>query len=214
MTTPTCGDDLFTRSVSKLGRMIAWATRGKSEGPTLATHQGKFFDCDRLVEAHWPRVKYTAWSQRNIEMTIDGAEWCIVSPCRPFDLTEREKIQDTLAESVGWRYSCLELPLQLLDGMIAKRRKQPRRGYDVILFRRLGRLWKTGVICSKTANRADIAIGRVPKWLEYGAPDDTWDFKISGAGAGQWYIKDHSPGWLLPRFDGATMLRYGAMRTA
>lgn len=191
---PVLGDDLFTRAPGLLWSLIAWFTKARRESITLATHQGKFLSATKTVEARRPAVGIWDWPSRQMAMEMQGAEWCILTYYRQNSPAEQTVYERTLQESVGWGYSELEMPLQALDGLKAKLWRQPRTGMDAVLFRRLGDIWERGVICSTTANRPDVRLGRLPQWLAYGAPDDTWDYKINHSGQ-RWKVKACSCGW-------------------
>jgi hypothetical protein len=103
-----------------------------------------------------------------------------------------EKGQATLAEMIGWKYSLLELPLQLMDGILHKLWRRPRTGWDAYVFRKLSGIWKRGVICSQTTCRVDIAVGWKPGHLKYASPDDALDYELLSP---DWDVTDHSDGF-------------------
>lgn len=185
--TPRALDTFYSRSGNIFSRITAWGTQGYKEGPTVATHQGKFLTPDVVLHAVYPRVKLVPWYQIK-----EQNEWCITRYVAPWDYDEGKGIEH-LIEMIGWRYSWMELILQGADGLINKMRHRKRMGVDAIIFRRLGWLWKKGVICSKTGCRVDIKLGIKPTWLEYASPDDSLDYEL--AHEMDWVIVDHSPGF-------------------
>jgi hypothetical protein len=122
-------------------------------------------------------------------------QYCIVAHLDPWDDDLTSRVKGRIVDMIGWRYSWLELPLQLFDGMIAKVRRRPRKGYDAVVFRRLGGIWKRGVICSKTGNWPLVKEALMPARLEYASPDDTWDWTVRSQ---EWRIAEHSPCWMMP----------------
>lgn len=199
--TPALGDDLYTRSPGRLGRMIAWASRARNEGPTLATHQAKFVGPDELVQANLGRgVTLDKWETYQAELEERGCEYCILSRQEPLADWQEKTILETARGMIGWAYSRFELPLQLLDGLLCKTFVLPNRlGLDAKVFAKLGDVWERGVICSRTANRPDIKAGLLPRAFRNAAPDDSFDHKWDdGRGRSGWYVKDHTPGWFTP----------------
>lgn len=191
---PDIGDDLFARSSSVFSHMIAWATKARWEPTTLATHQGKFGSPWYLVHAEpFHGVYQIEWTALQERYEKRGIEWCILSPPNPPTDSEREKIRESLYAMLGWRYSYLELPLQLLDGLIAKVSRRPHIGIDSVVFRKLGDLWERGVVCSKTANRVDVRLGWLPNEYAHGSPDDAFDWKMANG----WKVKEFTEGWFL-----------------
>lgn len=187
-------DDIFVRSPSSLSRGIAWFTRGRHEGPTLATHQIKAVDTTSVVQAHKGRGVYRMdWDDCRIDLMQRGCEYLVARYVGPYRGRVAIAIgQRFLMQSIGWKYSVLEIPLQAIDGIIAKIRKRPRHGWDTVVFRHLGKLWKKGVVCSSTANRPNIHIRWLPGWLKYGSPDDTLDHVL---GSKDWVIVDETNGF-------------------
>lgn len=188
------GDVLFVRAPGLFSGLIAWATKGRREPVTLATHQAMFEDCGALVHATGRRgVHRQTWASYSAECARYGKQWAIVRRVQSLDGPEKASVRAALAESVGWHYSWPELALQLADGILAKLQDQRRIGLDVLVFRRLGDLWMRGVVCSGTANRPLVRIGALPPEYRYAAPDDTWDClyrRNSG-----WRLVARTPGW-------------------
>lgn len=184
------GDDFYTRGKSKLNLLTAYMTRAKGEGPTLATHQGKFYDSRRIIHALSKKGVHTKlWRVLATEYDNEGVEYCILRPPQPIDI---DKAQDLMLEMVGWKYSKLELfLLQPLDALIAKFRRKQKVGIDAVVFRKLGNIWKKGVICSTTGNRVDIKLGILPEKYKYASPDDSYDWKINNG----WRVIYKTPGW-------------------
>lgn len=184
--------DFYSRDPGVKSRLTAWITRSRREAKTLATHQGKFIDENRIVHALGKEgVVIQPWETYKEHCKYIGKELCVLAP--PFELSHAQLVTGRLAldEMIGWKYSNAELWLQLLDGLIAKIRRKNRIGIDAIIFRRLGDLWKEGVICSKTANRPDIAMHLIPEEYQYASPDDSYDYKINNG----WKIVWASDNW-------------------
>jgi len=128
----------------------------------------------------------------------DAYEWAIAEYTPDVGDFTKEIIERAIVEMIGppaWKYSRLELPLQLFDGLLSKVCGSSVYGWDAIVFRKLGDLWKTGVICSKTANRPLVKAGIFPERLSYGSPDDSYDFVTTSL---DWRISSQSPGWISP----------------
>lgn len=189
---------LFTRGKSWISRGIAWATRGKHEGKTLATHQEIFDGPDHVVGAilETKKVRRVSWEKERARLIRERIEYCVVEYTGDVSPGQMRTIGDAITEMLGpppWKYSTLDLPLQLFDGMIAKLFGSRRTGFDAIIFRSLGDLWKRGVICSETANRPIIKAKIFPPELKHGAPDDSFDFV---AASPKWRIVEQSSRWL------------------
>lgn len=186
---PEAMDDLYTRGSTRLARITLWNCRARGEARTLAAHQGKFYDSEDLVEATFDGVVFTSWSLERGNLELAGAEYCILRA--PQELSHNQIVlgQAALIESKGWRYSRAELGLCFLDGLLEK-----AVGRQVILFRRFD-LFRERVICSKTANRADIKACILPREAYYFNPDDTYDYKTKILG---WKIAYCTSNWLTP----------------
>ena len=179
MPMPDTGDVLLTRGRSLMNKLTC-----KITGP--AGHQATFYDSKTIVEANMTtgRVVKTGLDDAMLVYDEKGTEWIIYRPRqvnrRMMGAILRTKIQLDLDEAVEFeKYSALELPLQIIDTVINRWiLRRPRQGYDAYIFRRLGRLWDNGIICSKTSNRALIKNGLIPisSGLEYGSPSDTYRY--------------------------------------
>lgn len=188
------GADLYVRRNSALSKMIAWFSRARREGRTLATHQAKFINRNEIVHAVRPCVKVQSWPVYLADLVRERAEWCIVD--RVVEPTINDcMVMETMAhEMVGWAYSYLELPLQAMDGLLSKILSRDKMGLDVVVFRAIGEIWERGVICSKTGNRIDLRLGWKPDRLRFGTPDDSYDYVTHSP---DWKITEHSPGWYI-----------------
>ncbi|MFA5936564.1 MAG: hypothetical protein WC822_01655 [Candidatus Paceibacterota bacterium] len=194
------GSTLYVRRPGAVSRVIAWGTTGRREGPTLATHQGKFCAGEGVIHADKENgcVTRISWEDYHPQLITGGAEYAIISPMFYISLDEYQKYDELLLEMLGWKYNIWELPLQLADGLLAKMLRRPRQGWDAYVFRRFAKLWKTGVICSKTANRVDIKMGWKPDYLEFGSPDDSWDYDLAqtcAPGTQKWRLAYATAGW-------------------
>lgn len=190
-------DVLFTRSAGWMSEITCRLTG-------MASHQATSYDATWLVEASIDsgRIEKVLWSEKWGSMQAHGTEWSLFRWLKPtMSRCERYTIQRSLDESIQFeRYSKTELILQgadsLLNNVILGR---PRQGYDAFVFRKLGDIWKNGVICSKTSNRALIAGDCIPKssGLEYGSPGDTYRWITHQAilPARCIALLAHSPGW-------------------
>lgn len=196
-TTPDTGDVLFTRASGLASRVTCWFTG-------MASHQATFFDSTAIVEAkiETGRIEKVPWASRCSAMEIAHTEWIIfhwVFP--PLSHWRRAAVQRDLDESVRFeKYSALELPLQGLDVLLNRwALRRPRQGLDAAVFRRMGDLWKNGVICSKTSNRSLIRNGFISgdSGLEYGSPSDTYRYLSHQALQINATVKvaAHTPGW-------------------
>lgn len=188
------GSTLFTRSTTLSSRVIAWATRARWEGPTLATHQGKIINievgCTILSFVVEASAKENEVVMRPLEDAVRGVEFAIVSPCT--DMLHPSYYAD-VRMMVGWRYAHRLLPLYLFDGLISKMCGQHPMGIDRIVARKLmPDWWKAGVVCSTTANRVDVKYGLLPPILRYASPDDTWDHMNKSS---EWVVVAWSEGW-------------------
>lgn len=143
---------------------------------------------DSIVEAVMPCVAERNWSSYVDEMREQGIEWVIY---RPKYISENQKsiVRTTLKEMIGWKYSRAELVLCLLDGLTSK-----ATGRNVIFFRKFD-LFRKRVICSKTANRADIKAGLLCRDAYYWDPDEGCDFMMHNP---IWLHVAHTNGWYKP----------------
>ena len=172
MDRPDTSDVLFVREPSLLGRVTDWFEREP------ASHQATGYDQSFLVEAlPYPhQVSQTPWPMKFKQMADDNAEWILFRFTPPIGEITRAQVKTALDEFINHH---------LL--------RRGRRGYDVYVFRRLGNLWKNGVICSKTSNRALIKAGLLPKSeTEFASPGDTYRFLLQSDRA---QILGHSTGW-------------------
>ena len=184
--------DFYARDPGIMSRLTAWVTSGRREKMSLATHQGKFIDEHRIIHALQKEgVVIQSWQLYADHCKYIGKELCILVPPYEFSHPQIMTGRRALEEMIGWKYSKLELWLQALDGLIAKIFRKNKIGLDAIVFRRLGDYWKKGVICSKTANRADIAMSIIPPEYEYASPDDSYDYKIANG----WKVLWASENW-------------------
>jgi hypothetical protein len=194
---PDTGASLFTRGTSDLNEITIAVTTSPGESPTLATHQGKFYDKESVVEATSAGVVRTNWKQYKQIMASYNPpiEWCIMTRIPPWTDEEKIRIQGYLREMLGppnWKYSNVELLWCYLDeklGRLLMRKKAP------ILFRRID-LFRHRVICPKASNRVDVKMKDLPKESYYWNPDDTWDFMVQSQ---NWKLLDHSADWMVPR---------------
>jgi hypothetical protein len=184
------GDVLFTRGTSFFNRATCYLT-----GP--AAHQATCYDSDFIEEADADQDRIV---KRLLNPILDnakktGREWILFhwveapSP-EKIDLMRKAMDEAELFE----RYSYIELPLQILDSVIARLRGKPRFGLDTVIFRRLGNIWKDGVICSKTSNNVLIKGGLIPEdsGLQYASPSDTYRYLIR---CDQCVVLECSEGW-------------------
>jgi hypothetical protein len=186
---------LFTRGRSRFNRLSAWASRGRLEAPTLATHQEIFATDVDVVGATFSGVRSIPWPTLRINLDAVGTEWTIARYTGEISDMQRGIVDAKIVEMLGpppWKYSYAEIALQLVDGLIAKLSGRKRLGLDAYVFRRFGDLWERGVICSRTANRPLVAVSILPRFLRHGAPDDTLDYI---ARSPVWKIEESSPGF-------------------
>ena len=170
------GDILLTHCESTfLGRL----TLRLSGGP--CTHQALAYDSSTIVEAG-RAIGKLQWVELGNWIAAGAAdkpatEWAIYRRRMPFTSEQIALIQKCLDEELTWnRYSVAELVLQASDDVLARLLNRPRLGLDVVVFRRLGNVWKNGVICSKAANWPLIKVGALPEYEQYAAPSDTWAY--------------------------------------
>ena len=185
-------DCIHVRSLSRLSRITAWMTRGRSESPTQSTHQATAQSCTEIVHAIIGKgVIKQDWQPSLAQIISEGCEYCITRPIHATNIQMATVIL-ALGEMEGWKYSRASLVLQAIDGLIAKIRHRPKVGMDAVILREWQGTWKQGVICSETGNRAYIKADLLPEWLKYGSPDDTWDYQM---GSMDWKIIESSNGF-------------------
>jgi len=189
------GSILFVRSKSKISKAIAWATRGKVEKPTLATHVDMFIE-DTVIcgIAKW-RPYARSWHAYKQELERDGAEWCVFTPRNLTDEDEKKlqcKARDLITTR---RYGYGEIPLQLIDGLVAKYILR-RKCRDFYWFRKGSRLLKKTVLCSTFVAEAFADVSGWPEKLQHGSPDDLFDHLMESLG--EWDITEHSADWFKP----------------
>lgn len=187
------GANGYSRGPGIFSLLTAWVTRARREGKTLATHQFKFRTPETIVHATRRGVIEQPWAEYQTWMIDHGYEYAITERVQPPTIDEVQVVQSELSLMIGWKFSSLELLLQAIDGLTSKLLSRDKMGLDVVVFRRLGDLWEQGVICSKTGNRVDIKLLWKPPILEYGSPDDSWDYDAS-CGSG-WAVVFHTPKW-------------------
>ena len=193
---PSPHSKLFVRTPSLGSHLIAWATRARREGKTMATHIASFRTSKMLVHARKRRgVVAEAWQDYKTLLDGMGAQYAIAERVVQPTLSQEAVMCYWLDRMVKkqWKYSNLELPLQAIDGLISKLVSKDKMGLDVILFRKLGDLWQEGVICSKTTNLVEIKAGLLPYKYEYGTPDDTWDYTVNHPA--QWKVTHKTDNW-------------------
>jgi hypothetical protein len=200
---PILGDFVHVRSPTDISAMIAWATRTHGEQRTLSTHVSRGFDHGRIIHALYRRggVIVEDWELARERFLNEDIEWCIVRRVPGYASHEQRMIAECLREMIGWHYSALELPLHLVDGLIAKAFRRPLFGLDVVVFRRLQDLWKRGVICSATAAWPDIKLGDFHPRMRFSSPDDIWDYQMRSDETHapiRWQAMDWSNGWWGP----------------
>jgi len=193
-----------------LSDAIAWFSQARGEGPAIATHQGSGRDCVYTVHATKVGAVRIPWTTYKHACEEAGASWCVLVRVIPHTAIEQMVIARLLDEMTGhdgggkpWKYSVLEIGLQMADGIINKalreetRRRLPGtvqigRHHEIFWFRRYGNLIARRVICSRTGNRWLARVDDVPAVLEHGSPDDTADYLLH---SGKWTIDECSPGW-------------------
>lgn len=190
---PKLGDRLFTTEDIKMSRLIRWGSRHKGEPPTLASHTGPFKSRSEAVEAQAKGVVVTVWSERRAYLLDGHGEYCIMRRRKPLRGLERQMYKKALMDTVGKPYGFLELPLQLVDGLLGK-----LFGRTVIWARKLGDILPNTVVCSKAAALPDIAIGELPEIAQYWTPDGLYDDSVESE---NWTVAEYSPGW-YERFTG------------
>jgi hypothetical protein len=175
------GDLMFTSGPGLAERIERWGTQMRGEAPSQADHQQMLYDGDRL-QSFTIKDGPTYFTLQQYWKIMDkrGCEW-IIFRHRPSVTQSLAKIIQDLMRHAGkeWRYSHLELGLQFFDCMIEK-----VRGKRTILFRRLGKLWKDGVVCSTGSNIILKNISWLPPYAQFFSPDDTID-----------YIRAHPKDW-------------------
>lgn len=200
----SAGSLLFTRNTTFGSRMIRFF-QGIGSVPALASHQAGFITQANGFEA---RVKLGVvaftWDRKKKSILHEHqGEYCVLSPKVPLTDTEMFKFNEYVNQVFTWKYSVLELPLQLADlflSWITLRRKSfglSTKAFRFmskhpVVFRKLGDLWKEGVICSKTANWPLIKVGKLPKILEYASPDETYRYCLESK---DWNIEETSENW-------------------
>lgn len=188
------GDIILTHCTSN------WFSRLSVRICPPATHEAVVRDSATIVGFLMSDLKGQLHKLTLAEFAADNAddvpptEWVIYRRRTPLSAWQIETIQTALDEELSWaRYSYAELALQAADGILAKLLRRPRVGLDVLVFRRLGKLWDHGVICSKSANRPLIKVGLLPDLLEYASPSDTFDYVQKNID--KWMIVGNSKGW-------------------
>lgn len=189
------GYNLHTRGPKRIHKLIAWFTRAKREGKTLSTHVAKIYSNDLILNPQAPRAVLWPLDQYLTEKIEQGYEWCVTGPKDILTSREEFECQKLMWEQIGWWYSFLEIPLEMTDGIIAKIRHKPKIGFDTIIFQHLKKIWKKGRLCSGYIARIDVKMCWKPHWLQYGNPDDCYDYEIERPEA-DWEIKQCSEGWL------------------
>ena len=186
MNKPQAGDTGFSNGDSILNQLTKYFTEIRGEPKTKATHQWKFVNGLNTVHATAKGVVQIPWIDCMVDMKERGQEWAVYQPPRPYTARQTTLMQGALLQMVGegWQYSRAELVLCMLDGILSK-----WLGQEMIVFRRID-LFRTRVICSKTANRADIKAGALPNIAYYWTPDDTCDWMER-----LWVRRVASPGW-------------------
>lgn len=194
---PQTGDVIFSNGTILLNKLTAYYTRARGEEKTLATHQAMARDEVNTVHATRVGVVRIPWKEYLARSHDHGAEIAVLRRVKPYTDYEIIVIREMLDEMSGylpgtrkWKYSALELGLQLVDGRINKilpesiRKRMPGAvsmgsHHEVVWARRLGDVMAHDVICSRTANRVLIRMGDLPPILRHGNPDDTWDCLVS-----------------------------------
>jgi len=184
------GDVLFTHGPDWKSRVVRWWTRHRGEAKSVADHQQIIYSPLKTLSytlANGPTwftiPEYWAGMKRRND------EWIIFRRVTP--PTERQKAvcMDKMERSwLTWKYSKPELGLQGLDNLLEK-----IAGRRIIFFRKLGRLWKDGVVCSTGSNIILKALGWLPPSSRYFSPDDTIDFML--AHPDQWRPIARSIAW-------------------
>jgi hypothetical protein len=214
---PRCGDVGFTRDPgSALTPWTRWATQARGEAETLATHQFIVRDDVFLVQALRDGVsrrgcaaQIADWQAAGVQLAVLRPPPVLMGPTTQARVMSRcdEMCGLSAAGGMAWRYSDAQLALCLLDGLLEKvimeslrRLVFARTGGHVVLWRRLGRIIRTAVICSETAAWPLLGSGIIPDWMRWATPDDAWDWC---AAQRRWQVVAMTPGWWGPR-----MVRY------
>lgn len=184
------GDIMFTSGPDWMSRWVKFWTRHRGESPSISDHQQLIFEpgtVQSFTLFKGPRdfTFYDYWA----DMRKRGDEWIIYrhSPA-PDDLMKSGLRGEMKYAARQWKYSHAELALQALDNLIEK-----IVGKRVILFRKLGRLWEKGVVCSTGSNIVLKSTGWLPAFARYFSPDDTLDYII--AHPDDWTEVVRSIGW-------------------
>ena len=175
------GDVMFTAGKNWKDRLVRWATRHRGEKKSQANHQQLIYAQNMILSfTMGDGPKYFSFQDYWDLMTERGEEWVVYRhrPEPPPDMRAVLRGEMQYAAQ-NWDYSHAELGLQLFDNLLEK-----IRGKRVILFRRLGKLWKSGVVCSTGSSMILKRVSWLPPFAEYFSPDDTID-----------YIKAHPKDW-------------------
>jgi hypothetical protein len=204
------GYPIFTHGRTRLHEAIAWFSRARGEGPTLATHQGMGRDVTQTVHALLSGVAIIPWSVYRAACAESRTEWLVLRPRREYDPAERAILAGCLDEMTGedgsgkaWRYSVGEIALQAADGLINRALPESARArlpgrvwlgdhHELVWLRRAGDLMAHRMICSRTANRPLLTAGRLPEAYKHASPDDTLDYMLA---SGEWEPAAASAGW-------------------
>lgn len=206
---PQCGDELHTRSASRLSRLQDWFVRRPGEEPTLSTHVGGFIDSQTLVHALIGKgVVREDWETLLDKMNAAGTQWCIVRQRNAFTRNEQMLYRAFLKRHLGKRYSPLELLGQAADGVLGRLLRR-----DVMFWRVIIDRIPQWVICSGLIVRANVHVARLPRNMLGAAPDDLWDYRMMQLGLGEAWIVAHSPDWFEP-WSRVEARRAGAMAVA
>ena len=195
-TTYAVCSNVFVRRPTVLSHLIAWATRGKKEGPVLATHMVKFITPRDIISAEFQGgVVRLSWEEYVKDLRRSGAEWCILERRTPIEVGQCTVAYLIMKEMIGWKYNWGAIPLQLMDGLLSKLfYRKHSYGLDAFLFRKL-ESWKFGIICSETCARVDRKLGWVPSEMRCASPDEMWDYQWKGNPG--WKLTEHSEGWFV-----------------
>ena len=164
---------MFVSGPGIVSKGIRLMSRHRGEPKSQADHQQLFYDDTNILSfsskagpKFYTLVDY--WKR----MDDKAEEWIIfrrkTRPAPPVKEALKKQMEEANKE---WKYSESEFLLHIADNLIEK-----VIGKHFFLFRRLGKLWKKGVVCSTGSNIILKSVSWLPKVAEFFSPDDTIDY--------------------------------------
>jgi len=191
---PDAGNVGFARWPKSIVSKTAIFCQSKRGEKAKAAHQFLFINEHEVLNASFSlcraSIRILPASEYIRSLNNSGAEYCVLGSAEPPCMDIIQKIEERAKMQLTWRYSPFEVGLQALDLARMKLLGSRGEGWDEVVFRKLGDLWKRGVICSKSGNWILVHLGWVDDFMAYAYPNQTYLYLRN-----KWEVKLQTGGW-------------------